>query len=178
MRAEADEPEETVWEGRFIAAKRRGRWEYVSRTRGIHAAVILAVDEGHVILVEQFRVPLGRNCLELPAGLVGDDVAGEAAEAAAIRELEEETGWRAARMIGLGSFYSSPGMVSEGFTLLRAEGLSRVGEGGGVEGENIAVHRVRLDEMADFVAAKRAEGCAIDVKLLLVLAGSMLSSSS
>jgi ADP-ribose pyrophosphatase len=173
-----DEPEETVWEGRFIAAKRRGRWEYVSRTRGIHAAVILAVDEGHVILVEQYRVPLGRNCLELPAGLVGDDVAGEAAEVAAIRELEEETGWRAARMTGLGIFYSSPGMVSEGFTLLRAEGLSRVGEGGGVEGEDIAVHRVRLDAVADFVAAKRAEGCAIDVRLLLLLAGEMLNPSS
>jgi len=173
---EVNEPEEeTVWEGRFIAAKRRGRWEYVSRTRGIQAAVILAVDENHVILVEQYRVPLGRSCLELPAGLVGDDVAGEAAEVAAIRELEEETGWRAARMTGLGTFYSSPGMVSEGFTLLRAEGLSRVGEGGGVEGENIAVHRVRLDEVADFVAAKRDEGCAIDVKLLLLLGPELLS---
>ena len=96
MRPDTDAPEETLWEGRFIAAKRRGKWEYVSRTRGIHAAVILAVDEGHVLLVEQYRVPLGRNCLELPAGLVGDESEGEAVETAAIRELEEETGWRAA----------------------------------------------------------------------------------
>jgi ADP-ribose pyrophosphatase len=164
-----DAPEETVWEGRYLAVKRRGKWEYVSRSRGIGAAVILALDEGEVILIEQYRVPLGRNCLELPAGLVGDDTEGEAAEAAAIRELEEETGYRAAAMTDLGRFHSSPGMTSEGFTLLRAEGLTRVGEGGGVEGEEIVVHRVRLGEVPAFVAAKRAEGCAIDVKLLLLL---------
>ena len=99
MRPEADEPEELVWEGRFIAAKRRGKWEYVSRTRGVTAAVILAVDEGHVVLVEQYRVPLGGPCLELPAGLIGDEEQGEQAATAAIRELEEETGYRAERMV-------------------------------------------------------------------------------
>jgi ADP-ribose pyrophosphatase len=172
---DADAPEETVWQGRFIAAKTRGKWEYVSRARGIHAAVIVAIDAGHVLLVEQYRVPLGRNCLELPAGLVGDETEGEAADAAAIRELEEETGYRAARMTELGLFHSSPGLASEGFTLLRAEGLEKVGPGGGVEGEDIIVHRVALAELPAFVAAKRAEGCAMDVKLLLLLAGEMLA---
>ena len=66
------QPEQVHWQGRFIAAKTRGRWEYVSRTRNIRAAVILAIDDGHVILVEQFRVPLGCRTIELPAGLVGD----------------------------------------------------------------------------------------------------------
>lgn len=168
--SDADQPEELMWEGRFIAAKRRGRWEYVSRTRSIGAAVILAVDDGHVILVEQYRVPLGCRCLELPAGLVGDDTEGEAAEIAAIRELEEETGWRAAAMTDLGRYWSSPGMVSESFTLMRAEGLEKVGDGGGVPGEEIEVYRVKLDEIAAFVTARRAEGIAIDVKLLLLLA--------
>jgi ADP-ribose diphosphatase len=166
--------EEIVWEGKYLAAKRRGTWEYVSRTRNISAAVILAIDEGEVILVEQYRVPLGRNCLELPAGLIGDETEGEAVEGAAIRELEEETGYRAARMEDLGFYHSSPGMVSEGFSLLRAEGLTRIGEGGGVEGENIVVHRVPLAEAAAFVAAKRTEGCAIDVRMLLLLAGGLL----
>ena len=174
MRPEAGEPEEVAWEGRFIAAKRRGKWEYVSRTRGVSAAVILAIDDGHVILVEQYRVPLDSWCLELPAGLVGDDVEGEEAEVAAIRELEEETGYRAGRMVDLGRFYASPGMSSEGFTLLRAENLTRTGEGGGVEGEEILVHRVRLGEVPAFVAAKRAGGCAVDVKLLLLLAPALL----
>jgi ADP-ribose pyrophosphatase len=166
--------EETVWEGKYLAAKRRGKWEYVSRTRNIQAAVILAMDEGDVILVEQYRVPLGRNCLELPAGLIGDEAEGEAVESAAIRELEEETGYRAEHMADLGFFHSSPGMVSEGFTLLRAEGLTRTGDGGGVEGENILVHRVPIADVPAFVAAKRAEGCAIDVKMLLLLAGDLL----
>jgi ADP-ribose pyrophosphatase len=168
-----------MWEGRYIVAKREGRWEYVSRARDIQAAVILAIDTdesgGHVLLVDQYRVPLKARCLELPAGLVGDDTAGEAIEVAAIRELEEETGYRAAHMVSLGRFFSSPGMVSESFTLLRAEGLEKVSDGGGVEGEGITVHRVPLTDVADYVAARRAEGFAMDVKLLLLLAGSILN---
>ena len=174
-----DTPIETRWEGRFITVKQQGNWEYVSRSRGIHAAVILAIDEGadgrHVVLVEQYRVPLKRNCVELPAGLVGDDSAGEAAEVAAARELEEETGYRAATWRIVGEFYSSPGMVSESFTLLVATGLTKVGDGGGVGGEDITVHRVPLDRIVDFVAAKRAEGCGIDVRVAMLLAGGLLA---
>jgi ADP-ribose pyrophosphatase len=173
--AEPDAPEEVVWQGRYITTKKKGRWEYVSRARNIGAAVIVAVDDGHVILVEQYRVPLGRNCLELPAGLIGDEVGGEDVASAAARELEEETGYRPARMTDLGLYFSSPGMISEAFTLLRAEGLAKVGDGGGVEGEDIVVHRVKLGELPAFVAEKRAAGVAVDVKLLLLLADSLLS---
>jgi ADP-ribose pyrophosphatase len=172
--AEGPDDEEVVWEGRFIAAKRRGKWEYVSRTRGVSAAVIIAIDEGEAILVEQFRVPLGCHCIELPAGLVGDGEEGEEVAAAALRELEEETGYRAEHMVDLGRFYASPGMSSEGFTLLRAEGLTKVGDGGGVAGEDIQVHRVRLDQVPDFVAAKRAEGVAVDAKLLVLLGAKLI----
>lgn len=174
--------EEIMWAGKYIIAKRQGPWEYVSRSRNIRAAVIIAIaEEGgepHVILVEQFRVPLGRPCLELPAGLVGDgeDDADEDASVAAIRELEEETGYRAGTMVNLGEYYSSPGMVSENFTLFRAQGLTRVGDGGGLDDENIIVHRVPLDQIADYVAARRAEGMAMDVKLLLLLGAGMLSA--
>jgi len=168
-----DEPE-TVWEGKYIKVVKQGTWEYVSRTRGVTAAVILAVDEDHVILVEQYRVPLGAQSLELPAGLVGDEEAGEEIAAAAIRELEEETGYRAERMVDLGRFHASPGMSSEGFSLLRAEGLSKVGKGGGVAGEDIIVHRVRLSHLPAFVEAKRGGGARIDVKILLLLGGGFL----
>jgi len=171
------EQEEVVWEGRYIAAKRKGKWEYVSRTRGVTAAVILALVDGDVLLVEQERAPLGGRCLELPAGLVGDEEEGEAVETAAIRELEEETGYRATHMRDLGRFHASPGMSSEAFTLLRAEGLTRVGDGGGVAGENIEVHRVPLDRLPAFVENKRAEGVAMDVKLLLLLAPAFLEAS-
>ena len=170
--------EEIMWQGRFIVAKKRGRWEYVSRARNIRAAVILAVDDGHVLLVEQFRVPLGRTCIELPAGLIGDDDGSEdeAAEIAGGRELEEETGYRAARIDNMGEFFSSPGMVTESFTLLRASGLEKVSEGGGLPGEDITVHRVPLTGLEAFLAERRAQGDAIDVRLLLLLGPSILSS--
>lgn len=174
------EAEEIVWQGNFVTAKRRGKWEYVSRARNIRAAVIVAIDdERHVILVEQFRVPLGRNCIELPAGLIGDHHAGsdEPDEIAAARELEEETGYRAARVETIGEFCSSPGMVTESFTLVRAHGLTRIGAGGGVDGENITVHRVPLAGISGFVAERRAAGDAIDVRLLLLLASDILEAS-
>ncbi len=160
-----------MWQGRFITARRQGKWEFVSRARGIHAAVILAIDNDHVILVEQFRVPLGKPCIELPAGLVGDgdDNLDEDTVVAANRELEEETGYRAARMEIIGEFCSSPGMLSETFTLLRAHGLTRVHDGGGVEGEDIIVHRVPIVEIAESIARWRDAGYVIDVKLLTLL---------
>ncbi|MBG6119253.1 MULTISPECIES: NUDIX hydrolase [unclassified Sphingobium] len=172
---DASAPEEVMWAGRFITAKRRGKWEYVGRARGIRAAVILAIDDGHVLLVDQYRVPLGRRCIELPAGLVGDHDADEDAGIAASRELEEETGYRAARLESVGEFFSSPGMVSESFTLFRAHDLEKTGEGGGVEGEDIHVHRVPLAELTAQIAAWRAEGYAMDVKLLLLLGAAMIA---
>ncbi|MCK0127827.1 NUDIX hydrolase [Erythrobacter sp. F6033] len=174
--ADADKPEETRWEGRFITAKTRGRWEYVGRARGIRAAAIIAIDEDadgtrHVILVSQYRVPLSRFCLEIPAGLVGDDDGGEGEHAseAAARELEEETGYRAGTLDVLGEFYSSPGMVSECFTLLRATNLTKVSDGGGLPDENINVHRIALSDLSRFVAEWRKAGHAVDVRIAMLL---------
>ncbi|RIX29384.1 NUDIX hydrolase [Sphingomonas edaphi] len=158
------------WEGKWIRIVRDGRWEFVERCGGVHAVVILAEHEGKVILVEQARVPLGnRKCLELPAGLVGDEDPGATVEDTAIKELEEETGFTATHVERLGEFFSSPGMVAEGFTLVRANGLTRIGDGGGTEHEEIEVHLVPRPDVAAFVEQKRAEDCAIDVKLLLLL---------
>ncbi len=181
MSRDEDAPDEVMWQGRFITARRKGRWEYVSRARGIRAAVILAIDEdGHVLLVDQYRVPLGRRCIELPAGLIGDsdEVQGESAQTVAARELEEETGYRADRMEIIGEFFSSPGMVSESFTLLRASGLTRVGEGGGTEGEDITVLRVPLTDLPRAMADWRAQGYALDVKLLTLLGPQLVGVSA
>lgn len=171
-------PEQIMWEGKFITAKTRGRWEFVGRARGIHAAVILAIDEDdHVILVDQYRVPLQARCIELPAGLVGDDSdkEGEDPAIAAARELEEETGYRAGRMEKVGTFFSSPGMVSESFTLFRARDLVKVGDGGGVDEEDIVVHRVPLSGIEAAIADWRAQGYAMDVKLLALLGPSLIA---
>lgn len=175
-----DEPEEIRWTGKFITACTRGKWEYVTRARGIRAAVIVAIDDkDHILLVEQYRVPLQKACLELPAGLIGDDAGSEGEQAldAAARELEEETGYRAERIESLGEFYSSPGMLSESFTLVRAYGLSKVGPGGGVEGENITVHRVARAHLPQFVEMARARGLGIDVRLLMLLAPQILGGA-
>ena len=173
-----DAPIETPWQGRYIKVNVKGSWEYVSRPNGVRAAVILALDEGedgrHVILVEQYRVPLGRNCIELPAGLVGDEQEGEAAFAAAQRELEEETGYTANLWEDAGEFYSSPGMVSESFSLFVAKYLNKVSEGGGVNDENITVHRVKLDELPEFLAQKREEGAGVDVRILMLLGARLM----
>ena len=167
--------ERTVeWQGKYIRIVREGRWEYVERCGGVHAVVILAEHDGKVVLIEQPRVPLrNRKCIELPAGLVGDED-DKGVEETAVKELEEETGFTAGRIEVIGEFFSSPGMVSEGFTLVRAHGLRRVGDGGGNEHEEIEVHLVPRVEVPDFVERKRAEGAAIDTKLLLLLAGEIL----
>jgi len=162
-------PAELMWEGKFVRALRRGKWEYASRSRNIGAVVILAEHEGKVILVEQPRVAPDCRCIELPAGLVGDLDPNATVEATAIKELEEETGFTADRVERLGEFYSSPGMLSEGFTIVRAHGVRKTGEGGGDESEDIEVHLVPRDDVANFLEQKRAEGMGIDAKLLLLL---------
>ena len=162
-------PLEVMWEGKFVRALRRGKWEYASRSRDIRAVVILAEHEGKVILVDQPRVATDSRCVELPAGLVGDHDPNATIESTAIAELEEETGFTADRVERLGDFYASPGMLSEGFTLVRAHGVRRIGEGGGDENEDINVHLVPRTEVANFIEQKRAEGFGIDAKLLLLL---------
>jgi ADP-ribose pyrophosphatase len=166
MTTDKDAPVETVWSGKYISVCKQGRWEYVSRTGSTNAVVILAEHEGKVILIEQYRVPVGARCLELPAGLVGDEDENATVEETAVKELEEETGFTAERIERLGEFHSSPGMVAESFTLVRAHGLRRVGEGGGNDHEDITVHLVAREDIPAFVEQRRAAGSAVDVKLL------------
>ena len=161
----------TRWEGKYLRMVTADGWEYVERVGGMTAVVIVAMHDGKYILVEQARVPLAkRRCIELPAGLVGDeDDLG--VEDTALKELEEETGFVADRIERLGEFFSSPGMVAEGYTLVRAHGV-RLG-GTKIE-DDIQVHLVAPGEVASFITAKRAEGLAIDTKILLLLADELL----
>jgi ADP-ribose pyrophosphatase len=166
---ERDAPLETMWEGKFVVVRKRGRWEFVARTNATKAVVILAEHDGKMILIEQHRMPVGGRCLELPAGLVGDEDPDATIEGTAVKELEEETGFTAERIERLGEFHSSPGMLSESFVLVRAHGVTKVGQGGGTEHEEIDVHLVERQDIARFVKAKREAGVAVDVKLLLFL---------
>lgn len=74
------------------------------------AVAVPLFDDGRVILVKQLRYPFGRHILELPAGKLGP---AEDPELAALRELEEETGWVAGRSEKLTSIYTTPGFCDE-----------------------------------------------------------------
>jgi len=169
MTKDTDKPRELQWSGKYIRVFKQGRWEFVSRVGDTGAVVILAEHEGRVILVEQYRVPIGKRCIELPAGLVGDEDANATVEETAVKELEEETGFTAERIERLGEFHSSPGMVAESFTLVRAHGVRKVADGGGNEHEEITVHLVPRDEVPAFIKSRRRAGVAVDTKLLLFL---------
>ncbi len=159
-----------AWRGKYIEVSRSGSWEYVGRVAGIDAAVILALtDTREIVLVEQYRVPLGRRTIELPAGLIGDDSSGEAPALAAARELHEETGFTAAQWLDCGEFATSPGMSSEMFRLFRATGLTRTGAGGGVDSEDIVVHVIGLEGLAAWLDQQRVAGRVIDCRLIVAL---------
>jgi ADP-ribose pyrophosphatase len=159
---------EIVAQGRFLRFVRRGRWEYVTR-KGASGVVVVAAmtDEGNVLLVEQFRPPIGRRVIELPAGLAGDveGTADEPLSEAANRELLEETGYRAARLEHVFTGPSSAGLTDEMVSLFVAAGLDRVSPGGGVEGEEIVIHEIPLAQIDRWLADRTQEGCLIDVRV-------------
>ncbi len=164
--------EETVHEGKWLRMKRRGQWEYCERTHGRDgmAVIIIAVTpQDEVLFVEQYRVPLGARTIEMPAGLVGDLVHGDGMEdtleRAAQRELAEETGWHPEKVDVLLIGPTSSGMSSERIAFVRATGLVRVGDGGGVDGEDITVHAVPRVEAPAWLMRKQAEGYELDLKL-------------
>jgi ADP-ribose pyrophosphatase len=160
--------DEVLHEGAWLRLRRRGRWEYVERshsTDGLAVIIVAATPENRVLFVEQFRVPLDAPTVEFPAGLVADSHDADTVEEAARRELVEETGWQASRLDVLLTGPTSAGMTSERIAFARATGLTRVGPGGGVHGEDIVVHEVPRDEAAAWLMRKGREGCELDLKL-------------
>src|SRR6478672_1057017 len=124
-----DSPPPTVlYDGKHIQLVRRDRWEYARRKNltGI-VAIVAVTEDGKLVLVEQYRPPVGARVIELPAGLAGD-VAGQEAEdlaTAALRELLEETGYEADVMTEVGAGAASAGMTDEIITLFLAAGLRK-----------------------------------------------------
>ena len=162
-----DDTPEILYEGPWLRMVRRGRWEYAERTHGNGMAVIIiaVTPDDDVLFVEQYRVPLGARTIEMPAGLVGDDHAHDTLESAARRELIEETGWEPVRVDVLLVGPTSSGMSSERIAFVRALDLTRVGEGGGVDNEDITVHTVPRSQAPAWLMRKQAEGFELDLKL-------------
>lgn len=168
MNDESDKPLEVLAEGKFLRLLKRGRWEYVERLKARGAAFVLAVtEEQELVLVEQFRVPLGQRSIELPAGIIGDEAqfSDESDLESGLRELEEETGFRASGGELLFTGPTAPGLSSEHISFIRAFGLRRVGPGGGVADEDIQVHIVPLDRIDEWLAMKRESGYCIEPRI-------------
>ena len=158
---------QTLYEGDWLRLVRIGHWESCERTHGQGMAVIViaATPADEVLFVEQYRVPLGARTIEMPAGLVGDDRDEDSFEAAARRELVEETGWEPGEVDVLLVGPTSSGMSNERIAFVRARNLRKVGEGGGVDNEEIVVHAVPRKEAPAWLMRKQAEGYELDLKL-------------
>ena len=162
-----NEPREILYEGDWLRLVRRGKWEACERTHADGMAVIvIAVTPGDdVLFVEQYRVPLQARTIEMPAGLVGDDPGEDTLEDAARRELVEETGWEPGTVEVLLVGPTSSGMSNERIAFVRARDLRKVGEGGGVDSEDITVHAVPRAQAPAWLMRKQAEGYELDLKL-------------
>jgi ADP-ribose pyrophosphatase len=168
----------TLFEGKHLRLLKVGHWEYVERTNATGVVIILAITpENKIVLVEQFRIPLGKRVIELPAGLAGDipGAAGEALATAAKRELLEETGYEAKEMIFLTEGPPSSGLSSETVTFFRAKGLHRLSAGGGDAGEDIQLHEIDLAKIHDWLAEKANQGWLVDPKVYTGLYFAVLS---
>ena len=162
--------DEILYRGQYLTLKSRNGWEYAARSHQV-AVIIAWTPEDELLLVEQFREPLGQRVIELPAGLVGDDAGLENEDFldAAARELEEETGWRASALSEIMSCPTSAGMSDETVMFVLAEQLTQVGRGGGDDSEDIVVHRVRRAIIDQWLDERRAHGLGIDPKIYTAL---------
>lgn len=117
--------------------------------RHIGAVCVLPLDrDGVVHCVRQYRYPHGEVLLEIPAGKL--DSKTEDRASAALRELQEETGYRCGRLTFLGNIYTSPAILDEVIGLYLAEELTP-GETHFDEDEFLAPVAVPLEELADRV---------------------------
>jgi ADP-ribose pyrophosphatase len=163
--AEKDFPH-LLEEGRFLKLMRRNGWEYAERKNCTGVVVIVALtDSGKLLLTEQFRVPVSKPVIEFPAGLVGDTGQAEAVDQAAMRELFEETGYRAKSIEHLAAGPVSSGMTSEIISFVRAKGLKKEGPGGGDESESITVHEIPLADVPRWLAECEHRGLLVDPKV-------------
>ncbi|MDG2169936.1 MAG: NUDIX hydrolase [Opitutales bacterium] len=166
-------PRKTKYEGKWLnfyettftnSEGESREWEYAARTGSDGAAVIIAVvsdDIPNVVVIKQFRPPIDNYALEFPAGLIDP---GESIQAAASRELEEETGYYG-EVVQVGPpIYSSPGLTDE-FVSMVTINVKGQAETRHEPDENIEVFTLPLPNLLDELKRIQAEGCVIDAKL-------------
>jgi ADP-ribose pyrophosphatase len=164
---------ELLYSSLWLSLHRIDHWDFVKRPHSDAAVGILAItEEQEIVLVEQYRIPMQKRVIELPAGLVGDEpeFAHESLAESAGRELLEETGYAAASIKALLSSPTSSGMTSETTHLFSATGLTKTQEGGGVAGEEISVHRIPIADLRHWLLAQEQGGKSVDLKIYAALA--------
>ena len=157
----------TVFEGKHVFVRERDGWEFVERKSAREAVAVIAItDAGELVLTEQYRRAVDARVIDWVAGLLdsSNDV-----ERIARQELEEEAGFACTSIERIAAGPTSPGITSEIVHIVRARGLRRTGEGGGVEGEKIEVHLVPQRDALDWLRRKESEGVLVDLKVRLYL---------
>jgi len=157
---------EIVYAGNFIEVHRdvvrlpdgtRATRDYIRHPGAV--AIVALTDENHVVLERQYRYPLARDLVEIPAGKLDP---GEAHLETGKRELLEETGYSAAQWTYLGRIHNAIGYSDEGIELWLATGLKK-GEAKLDKGEFLEVFTLPFEE----VLAMAADGRISDVKTIV-----------
>jgi 8-oxo-dGTP pyrophosphatase MutT (NUDIX family) len=131
-------------------------------------SVVPLVDDDTVLLVRQYRAPLDRELLEIPAGK--RDVADEPVEVTAHRELEEEVGMLADRLDLLARFHNSVGFCDEESYVFLARDLRPTATDlQGVEEQHMTIERVPLDHVASMIEASEITDAKTVIGLTLTL---------
>ena len=155
-------------EGDFLRMVREGEWEYIDRNNCRGIVIILAMtDDENVILVDQYRQPVHKRVIEFPAGLICDDPKhkNESMTTAAKRELLEETGYKAQKIVKLLTGPVSSGSSADLVTLVRAYGLTKISAGGGDHTEAIRVHEVPLHQVEQWLKKMSSRGYLVEPKV-------------
>lgn len=163
---------ESLYEGNHLKLQHRGGWEFASRSRGTGVVAIIAVtDQNELVLTEQFRPPIQKKVVDLPAGLAGD-ISGEEDESfelAAKRELIEETGFVGVNYEYIFSGPSSAGMTTEMIDFYLVRNVIQIEAGGGDETEDIKVHVIPLDKIGKWLKRKETTKTCVDPKIYAAL---------
>jgi ADP-ribose pyrophosphatase len=168
----ADKDPRTVWEcpwwrveeRKFTGPDGRERTWYSAHRPNPQTVHILGITpQGEVPLLRQWRVPLQDYVWELPAGIC--DVEHEPPEETAVRELEEETGYRPGETHLLFTGTVSPGLTDELYSAFLSLDLELKGEGGGTGGERLEVYLLPFGQLQGFLMDKAQGGELVDSKL-------------
>lgn len=170
--AKASPSRQTIARGKYLQLVNDNGWEYAERVRASGVVAVIAITTNReLVLTEQYRAPVKRTVIDLPAGLAGD-ITGQESEAlvkAAQRELREETGYESKVWKPVYRAPTSPGLTSEIVDYFQANNARQQSAGGGVDGEQIKVHTIPLRSLRRWLRTRMQEGTYVDPKVYVAL---------